>query len=262
MKKLLTLLLCLTLLFAFTCPVAATDIPMSFTNMVVDNADLLSDAEELELIERAWELTMDYECAVYIVTVESLEGYSAWEYNEAIHSQYNMGYGEDQSCIILLLSTEYRDYDIMAHGYGNYAFTDYGKDVMAESFLNDFAENDWYAGFNVYLDHCEKYLQHAQMGEPFDVDGDKSPVLGVVIAAAVSSLIAFIVCSIFKAQMQTAKKQTYATNYITAEGLSLTNRSDLFTHTTRTRRYIEPKSSSSGGTTVNRNGSSHKSGKF
>lgn len=41
----------------------------------------------------------------------------------------------------MLLSMEYRDYDIMAHGYGNIAFTDYGKEKMAERFLDEFGDD-------------------------------------------------------------------------------------------------------------------------
>ncbi len=261
MKKLLALILSLTLLFAVSCPVSASADQVPFSTMVMDSADLLTDEQEDELSAKAWNLTLDYDCAVYIVTFESLDGWEPYALNEELHRVYGLGYGEEQSCIILLLAMEEREYDIMAHGYGNYAFTDYGKDVMADRFLDEFGDDEWYEGFAEYVDCCEEYLELAAKGEPYDVDSDKSPVLGVVIAAAVSSLIAFIVCSIFKGQMQTANIKTDADSYIKGQGMHLTDRRDVFTHITRSYRTISEKSSS-GGTTINSNGSSHKSGKF
>ncbi len=260
MKKLLAFVLSFVLLFAFACPVTASEDQVPYNIMVVDMADLLTDGEEMELTGKAWELTLNYDCAVYIVTVESLNGWEPWEYNEEIHRQYGMGYGTEQSCIILLLSTEYRDYDIMAHGYGNYAFTDYGKDVMADRFLDEFGDDDWYGGFSEYLSCCKEYLELAAKGEPFDVGSDKNPVVGLAVGIIIPCLTAFIVCNHFKKQMFTANKQTMAGSYMTAEGLALSKRTDLYTHTTRSERYIEEESD--GGTTVNSNGSSHKSGKF
>ncbi len=50
---------------------------------------------------------------------------------------------------------------------------------------------------------------------------------------------AFLVCSSFKAAMQTAKKATTAGNYVTKKGLTLTFHTDKYTHTTRTERRIE-----------------------
>lgn len=172
-----------------------------------------------------------------------------------------MGYGEDQSCIILMLSTEYRDYDIMAHGYGNIAFTDYGKEKMAEAFLDEFGEDDWYGGFTEYLDCCERYLNLAAEGTPFDVGSDRSPLVGIAVGVLVPLLIAFLICSYFKSQMKTANMQEAAQVYIDGQGLVLTRQNDCFLHTTRSERYIEPQHES-GGTSVDSSGSSHESGKF
>ena len=61
--------------------------------------------------------------------------------------------------------------------------------------------------------------------------------------------------------MKTAKMQEAAQDYIDQGGLVLTGQQDRFTHTTRSKRYIEPPKDS-GGTTVNSSGSSHSSGKF
>jgi len=258
-KRTFGLLFSLILMIAMACPAlaAAEDVP--FSTMVLDDAGLLYQSEVDELDVRAWEITHTYECAVYIVTVDSLEGVEAWKAAEMLHDQFGMGYGSDQSCVILLLSIEEREYNIMAHGWGNTAFTDYGKEKLAEEFLDEFEDGDWYGGFVEYLDGCNDYLAAARDGKP--VDKGRSPVLGILLGVAVPLLIAFLVCSSLKSQMKTARTQRAAKVYIDRQGLVLTGRNDQFLHTTRPERYIKPKTES-GGTTVNSGGNSHKGGKF
>lgn len=258
--------LCLLLAMVYPAFAAEETLPFDpskipYNSMVTDSAGLLTFDEAEELNTKAWELTKEYSCAVYIVTLPGLNGMEAWEANEYIVREYGMGYGPDQSCVVLLLSMEYRDYDIMAHGYGNTAFTDYGKEKMAERFLDEFGDDDWYGGFCEYLDCCDEYLRLARNGEPFDVGSDRSPLVGLTIGIFVPLLVAFAVCSVFKAQMKTAKLQKAAQVYIDRQGLVLTVKDDQFIRTVRTERYIEPKESD-GGTTVNESGFSHSGGKF
>ena len=267
-KKLLGLCTVLCLFLALVFPVFAAEQEQPFdaqkipySTMMSDGAGLLTPVEAEKLNARAWQLTREYRCAVYIVTVPSLGGMGVEEAADYLLQEYHLGYGSDQSCVLLLLSTEYRDYDILAHGYGNTAFTDYGKEKMAERFLDEFGADDWYGGFTEYLNCCEEYLELAREGKPFDVGSDRSPFMGLAIGILVPLLVAFTVCSIFKAQMKTAKLQQAAQEYIDGQGLVLTAQNDRFLHTTRTERYIEPPKSS-GGTSVNSSGSSHSSGRF
>jgi len=265
-KRIFALITAVVMAAALACSVFAAPEAVPFNTMVVDIPGVLTAEEAKELNDRAWKLTQQYECAVYIVINDNLNGIQAWEFNEAIHREYKMGYGPDKSCVILLLSMNEREYDIMAHGYGNTAFTDYGKDEMANGFLFYFKDNDWYGGFTEYLDCCEKYLEMARSGEPFDIDTDSElSLIMAVICIGIACVIAFVVCTVFKMQMKTAVKQSHAGMYIDGRGLVLSGKSDRYTHTVKTKRYIEPKKPSSGsrgGTTVNRNGSSHRSGRF
>ena len=267
-KKLFGFCAAICFLLSMACPAFASaailpfneaDIP--FDTMVTDNADLLTDAEEKELAAKAWDLTRTYNCAVYIVTLPSLEGMEAWEVTEYLWTEYHMGYGEDQSGVMLMLSMEYRDYDIAAHGYGNVAFTDYGKEVMAERFLPELGDDNWYAGLSIYLDCCGEFLELAAEGTPFDVGSDSDPLFEAGISLVASLVIAFIVTVRLEAQMKTAKMQKAAQAYIDQQGLVLSVQRDHYTHTTRSERYDPPKKSD-GGTTVNDDGFSHSSGKF
>ena len=246
-KKIISILFAIILVLGMSTAVFAAAEDVEFDTMVVDIPDILTDEEEKEFDNRAWEMTQKYGCAVYIMITDTLEGYEAWE---------------EKSAVILLLSMEERQYDLMAHGYGNTAFTDYGKDVMAERFLDDFANDDWYWGFNDYLNTCDEFLEMAANGEPFDVSSDEggSKILGVIIIVLISCLVAFGVCLVFKAQMKTAIIATEAHDY--QKELNLTNQYDRFSHRDIQKVYNPPEEDNDGGTTVNSSGSSHKSGGF
>ena len=53
---------------------------------------------------------------------------------------------------MLALSMAERDFQMLAHGdTANAAFTDYGKYIMQDEFLDNFREDDWYGGFADYI---------------------------------------------------------------------------------------------------------------
>ena len=231
---------------------------------VFDDASILTYDEIEEFETTAKNLYQEYGCEVYIITFSSLMGYEAWQLNELLYDELVSEYGAGEDVIMLLLAMEERQYDILAHGYGNTVFTDYGKDVMAERFLDDFAADSWYWGFYDYLDTCGEFLKMAANGEPFDVDSESSgsKFLGVIIAVLVSCAISLMICLILKAQMKTAVMATEAKDY--EKDLVLTNQYDRFSHRDIRRIYNPPQenNNSGGGTTVNSGGFSHKSGGF
>lgn len=268
LKKVVSIMITFVLVFIVgICGFASDD------SFVIDNADILNDEEEALLDEKAREIAENYDCPAYVITVPTLEGYEAWEYNEKLYDELTLGY--NGNAVVLMLAMSERKYDIMAHGYGNIAFTDYGKDVMAERFLDDFADDNWYSGFCDYLDTCSEFLEDAKYGEVFDVSSENGETvvsilnvrniefkfIGIAVILVISCVIALVICLLLRAQMKTAKMATAAENY--AKELVLTNHYDRFSHKNRTRVYNPPSNSSSGGgTSVNSGGFSHKSGSF
>ncbi len=169
MKRILSVLaaalLLLTLFPGFTVLAAEEDtLPL-----VTDAAELLSDSEAETLQQKAAELTEKYGIAVRILTIPSIGDENIERASEQIYDQYHLGYGPQGSCIMLMLSMEYRDYDIFAHGYGNEAFTDYGKEQIADDIIPSLKNNDWYGAFTVFLEDCDDFLAKAAQGEPVDI---------------------------------------------------------------------------------------------
>ena len=63
-------------------------------------------------------------------------------------------------------------------------------------------------------------------------------MVGCIIIPAV---IAFLVCSKFKSDMQTAELKRDAGNYVNSSELKLRHQRDVFTHTTEMRQKINDK---------------------
>ena len=268
MKKRISSLLATMVLALFLCiPALATGFDEAGLYFVTDEAGLLSDQECLELERRAEEISLKYKCGVYIILLDDFTAYTydetVYEAAKTLYQEYSLGYGEEKSGELLLLSMAERDYTLIAYGYGNTAFTDYGKDKLSEVFLDDFGDDNWYSGLSDYLDKSESMLQSAREGHPLDVDSNPLIVLvGIGISLLVGCVAAFVIAvGLSSRLMKSVSAKTEANAYLIAGSVEITGREDHFTHTTEIRQKIET-DSGSGGTTVDSDGFSGKSGKF
>lgn len=270
MKKKLTAL-CLVFLLALTLSVPALAEDDGEWTYVADEAGILSEEEVQTLDEEAQRIAEETQCALYIITLDDFTQYiETDDIEEAARQLYfgmELGYGEDKSGMLLMMSMADRHYALYAYGYGNTAFTDYGKEYIADDFCGPFGDDDWYGGFQTYLSTGESMILDAQAGTPIDVDSipvsGAAKVMGVVACILLGFLIAFIVQSILKHQMKSVAEGTEADAFVSG-GLKLTDQYDHYTHTTQSRVY-DPKESDSdsgGGTTIDSSGGSSSSGSF
>lgn len=266
MRKWMTWMAAFLLVVALALPTLAAEPQLGY---VTDAADLLT-AEEWETLEaKAEEISETYRCDVYIITVDDFTAYtnqvSVYEGAKELYQTYDLGYGTEKSGVLLLLSMAERDYSLIAYGYGNTAFTDYGKDKLADVFLDDFGDDDWYAGFSDYLQKSERMLEQARDGNPLDVGSNPAVgAVGAVISVVLGCLVSLGICSLLASSMKSARIKTEADSYIRDGSLRFTIRTDQFTHTTQSRVKIEKEegSGSGGGTSIDSSGFSGKSGKF
>ena len=269
--------------------------PAAQRTYVLDFAGLLSEQERAQLESMAASASESYASGVYVVTVNDYRDYnseSPYEAAKTIYLDNGLGYGDDHSGTMLMLSMDDRDYAYIATGeFGNYAFTDYGKAQLEQEFLDDFRNDDWYSGFYDFISESERYMAAAAAGNPIDVE-PKEPVstsaaLGgsVVLGAAVSCAGSAIKCNGLKKKMKSVKTKADASQYISggpavtaagvaagvaagiAGGIILRAATDQFINTTVTRVPIvvdndNDKGGWSGGTTIDSGGFSGHSGKF
>ena len=119
------------------------------------------------------------------------------------------------------------------------------------------------SGLSDYLDKSESMLRSAREGHPLDVDSNPLIVLvGTGISLLVGCVAAFVIAvGLSSRLMKSVSAKTEANAYLIAGSVEITGREDHFTHTTEIRQKIET-DSGSGGTTVDSDGFSGKSGKF
>lgn len=281
MKKrlLITLLIACMLLAGLTLTAHAE----ARLDYVSDFAGILTADERAALNDRAAELSQACGFPIYVVVVydhtEYVNGNIEYFAEEIFHS-YGLGAGEQEEGILLAMSMKERDFDLYAHGdFGNYAFTDYGKSQLADTFLDNFRQNDWAGGFADYIENCGILVERAQNGDPLDiwipdpVEEKKPEGLTpgkILLSILFPGLVGGASVSGMARKMKTANRQTGAANYIARGGVQLNARQDQFINRTVSRQVIrrqEPSNRPSGGhyggTTISgSHGGSHHSGKF
>ena len=233
-------------------------------NYIFDLSDQLSFEEWAELEARASDISQRHGCGVYVAFVDDFTEYGGgndvYKTTYQLYHANELGMGENRDGIIILLSMDERDYAMFVYGKNaERAFNKYGQEQLESEFLGYFTENDWYNGAVRYLDVCDEYLTLAEEGHPV-----RRNMIGIyAIVAAASCVLSLGICVILKMSMKTVYKKAEANEYVTANGLHLTQEYDRYTHTTETRTKISSDSDSGGSTSsCSGGGGSGRSGKF
>lgn len=246
------------------------------SRFVLDEANILTADQRDKLEQLGNEIAEAYPCNVYAVTVNDFTDISdagMFEAAEQYYIQNGLGSGTENNGLMLMLSMNDRDYAIVAYGsYGHMAFTDYGKNLLEDHFLDDFRDNDWFGGFSDLFTDSRDFLEKAAAGTPVDYyPGQREPIkrftfLSVLIGLLIGALVSLIVGGALKAKMRSVAIATTAANYLTQDGVQLTGVSDTYAYSTQTRRKIpdsnSTRSGGGGGTHINSSGFSGHSGKF
>ncbi|MBQ2697308.1 MAG: TPM domain-containing protein [Clostridia bacterium] len=222
---------------------------------VTDTAGILSENEWQQLTRQADQLAETYGVGVYLVTVDNYRdlGSSINDAADALYHGFDLGIGEDRDAILLLLSMDDRNYNLIAYGdQAKAAFTTAGRERLDDFFLDDFGDNRWYDGFAEYLTWSGDFLEQAKNGTPYA--GDHLPMTAeerssairtrVAIILGVPLVVAVIYIFILTSKMKSVATAVEASAYLSGR-LQLTRDYDHHTHTTETRRRIEKESSSS-----------------
>ena len=263
MKKRLLLTL---LLAALLCALFAGQ-ALAAQPYVTDEIGYLNADEQAELERLAREISEKNQCGVYIAVIED---YTRWARNiedcaQILYKEWDLGWGSDKSGLLLIMSMRQREYDLAAFGYGNTAFTDYGKEVLSGYFLDDFRQDDWYRGYLDYLYQASDMIASARSGSPVDVpqrdDSGPNFLNRLLFTLMPGCMAGFIVTASAKAKMKNAVQRSSAEEYVVPGSVNLFVQNDLFLHRSRSVQVIH-ESHGSGGTHVNSSGFSHHSGKF
>lgn len=287
MKRILSVMLTLALVFAFCMVVSAEDsLPLQITGTseadnVVDSADLLTEAEEEALRETAREISQRQVCDVVILTESGLDGSSPMDYADDYFDYNGYGYGPDRSGILLLLDMQERDWWISTRGAAIQAFTDDGIQYLWSKCSARISNGSYAEGFEEYLKTADRMLSvyngtisdtaYEEYQEDFQAfvennsrtSSKPSAVKTTLFALGVGLILAFLPTSLLKSQLKTVRSNYSAGNYRRADSMHLDRTRDIYLYANTTSRVIETQRSGSGGgssTHISSSGATHGGG--
>ena len=233
MRKMLSLLICMTLLLGLVPAVHAT------TGSVRDDAGLLSSSQRSSLESRTDRIAEKYDIAVLILTVDSLNGSSTWRYADNYFNSGNFG----PNGILLLISMEYRDWEIATYGSVSNMISDRQTEDLFNVMQSDLSAGNYYAAFGSYLSALEDRLSSAEKTY------GSNTALQILVSLGIGAVVALIVLLVMRGKMNTVRAQRSATNYMREGSYQLVGHRDLFlySNTTRVRRAENNGSGGHGG---------------
>lgn len=252
---------------------------------VVDEADVMSDAQEAELTKKAQELADKYDVGVYLVLVRSRDDYT-WSndistLSEELRSGYSIGIGPTEKkekhekntnpdwkdSILLTVAVSERKYDLCASGdYANWAFSDYGREKTRDQFLDELKGDEWADAAEEYLAGVKKVLKVAAKGKQLSFGTDTTGrMIGILAPVLLALLFGYGIAAVKRSSMQNTQKAQNAASYIASDKVTFTRREDRYIRTLVSRVYSPRQKSGSGsggGSFSSSSGSSHTSGSF
>ena len=140
------------------------DFAASEFSLVLDEADLLTDEEESQLLDKLEAITGEYNLEVAVATVESKDGNEMNYFTDHFFDENGYGTGENHDGILFMVSIGDREWHITTHGYGMTVFNQDGLDYLKEKVQPELKDEDFAGAFNEFADQCEMFLERAEIG--------------------------------------------------------------------------------------------------
>ena len=279
-KNIIYLILTISMIFTVILPVSASEYYPLF-----DEPDLLTDSQETELIAKLENICAQKQMEVVVAAFETIGDYTPMEYADDFYDQNGYGYGSNNTGILLLLDMDSREWYMSTCGDAIYIFTEYGLEQLGEEILPWLSDGEYYRAFLAWLSGLSPYVKAYRNGSPIDgfvpPDAYDSPygdeiyhyedhvgirVRPFPVALVIGLIAALVTILVMRANMNTAKLQSGAVDYLKKGSFHLRRRSDMFLYSRVTKTARPKESSGGGGSSVHRSsgGVSHggRGGKF
>ncbi len=237
---------------------------------LVDTADVLTDEQEAEILERLDEISERTNCDVVVALVNDLGlDTTGSPYSEITpfaddYFDYNgFGLGDTRDGILFTLSVERRKWAISTSGFGIDAFADDGQSYIMDRVVLDLKYDNYYEGVKVFVKYADKFITSARDGKI--LTGRELKKIGKTWtsplwwAIPIGFIIAALIMIYHIITAKTVERQNLANEYTVPGSLNITRSTDRFLYRNVTRTVIE--SSDSGGsgssTHTSSSGSSH-----
>ena len=242
---LVLLLLCLSL-FILTAPRAA-DASDIGNARVIDEADLLTDAEEQALDASIAAFETAHGVRILVGNVKDTHGQVLGEIANAVVDRIMDGGAN--GTIVFLLAPKDRDFYVSTDNKMRQRITDeYGIEHLANSFVPDLKDNEYgkaYTAFAVTVDEMLTYYE--KEGKPY-VPLDPWAIVGILgTALLLAAVVHHAISSHLEEGMDTTAHASEADDYLSYSSVRITHSKDTHIRTSESRRAkYESKTSSSG----------------
>lgn len=251
-KRIVSLLLLLLLCLSLALPVFADASEV----YVYDEAGLLTAAERAELNERADGISRAKKCGVYIVTVPSVGGQSAFDFATDYYKRHDLGFGKNRDGVMLLISVGggpgNRDVEVIGYGFGKRVMSEKNQDALLDAIYDDLIAEDYASACRGFLRESETLIAKTRRSVTVRL------VVGILLALGLGCLLSLIPLAVMKGKLNNVAKQSSASGYASALGLELYEQRDDFLRTDVRRTRVV--SDSSSGSRSGGGGTSHSSG--
>lgn len=245
MKKVLCILFALLMCTALAVNVSAA------SHRLVDDADLLSTAEEAELGAMLDEVSKKHDVDIVVLTVDSID-IDPLDYAGNYFNSNGYGLGKEKSGVLLLRALSDAEGDKVCTIYtcavGFDAITDSDVQGIFDLMESDINDEEYFDAFETFVEECDERIGDYIYDTTHFKFGKKA-----VIALIIGLVVAFIATSIMKGKLKSVHFQSAAANYVKAGSLKLTESRDTFLYST-VSRTAKPKNTSSGGGGSSRSG--------
>lgn len=238
------LMLAFVLTAVFAIPVrAAADL-----SLVEDYAGLLDSEEEQELLAKLEEISSRQGMDVVIVTMDSLDGYTATQMADDFYDYNHYGQGSTNDGILLLIAMGDRSWAISTTGAAISVFTDEGQKYMVEKFRPYLSDGDYMQAFVKFADLCDSFITQARESQPYDVGNMPKESVGmewIAISLIIGAVLAFLITGAMRMQLRSVRRQAEAGYYHKNGGLHLTRRNDIYLYR-HVQKHAKPKDNGGG----------------
>ena len=232
---------------------------------LLDAADLLSDSEETQLLDRLNSISNTHSSNVVVLTVPEHSG-TIQDFADDYFDYNGFQADFDGSGVLFMLSMSDREWAISTSGSAIYAFTDYGQEYLMDQMLPYLRDGDYFGAFDKYVDVADKFLTLYEQGTPYDVNNTKepkNPLAGAFVSLLIGMVIAFAVVAFMAKDLHTVHMNASAAGYQSHSGIKMQVHHDTYVRTTTARTKLPEndgsRSGHSGGSSVHTSssGSSH-----
>ncbi|MBR2892928.1 MAG: TPM domain-containing protein [Clostridia bacterium] len=208
--------------------------------LVVDNADVLTDAEEADFSAKLEALGGKHDLEIAILTVDTYEGKDGQAYADDFYDYNGYGYGENDDGLMIVFNTGKEDgtrnITLTTHGTAIDYITDLERDVIFEMMIPKLTNGEYTAAFEAFLSEADSAIDPSV------------PVLFIPLSVVIGFALAFLIVKIQASKLKTVRAQANAADYV--GNVMLTSQYDNFMYKNVTSSpKAESSSGGSGGST-------------